>query len=75
MNFRRQPPADEGEEFSDAPFTPDENRRFRRLLRDEDRARWFWSTVRIWVGYFTAAIVGIGLAAGYVKDALKGIIK
>lgn len=74
MNLRRQPP-DDGDEFSDAPFTPDENRRFRRLLRDEDRAQWFWSTTRIWIGYFTAAIIGIGLAAGYLKDALKGLVK
>lgn len=74
MIAKRQP-HDDGDEFSDAPFTPEENKRFRRLLRDEERAHWFWSTVRIWVGYFTAAIIGIGIAAGYLRDALKGIVK
>lgn len=74
MNPPRQP-SDYEEEFSDDPLEPDENRRLRRLLRDEDRAQWFWSTTRIWIGYFTAAIIGIGLAAGYLKDALKGIVK
>jgi hypothetical protein len=74
VNPPRQPP-DYEEEFEDKPMSPDENRRLRRLLRDEDRARWFWSTTRIWVGYITAAIVGIGLSASYLKDALKGIVR
>ncbi len=72
------PPRDgceDDHEFSDEPLKPEENRRMRRLLRDEDRARWFWSTTRIWLGYITAAIIGIGLAASYLKDALKGIVK
>jgi hypothetical protein len=75
MNFKRQSHEDGDDNFSDAAFSPEENKRFRRMLRDEERARWFWSTVRIWVGYFTAAIIGIGIAAGYLRDALKGLVR
>lgn len=72
MNAGRTP-SDYEEEFSDAPLLPDENRRMRRLLRDEERARWFWRTLRIWSGYITAAIIGIGGAAAILKEFLKGL--
>ena len=73
--IKRPPHEDGDDDFSDTPFTPKENKRFRRMLRDEERARWFWSTVRIWVGWFTAVIIGVGLAAGYLRDALRGLVK
>jgi hypothetical protein len=62
-------------EFDDKPLTPDENRRFRRMARDDDRVRYLWTTLRLFVGYVTAAIIGIGLATGYLKDLLKGLAR
>lgn len=73
MNFRRQP--DDDEEFSDAPLTPDETRRMRRMLRDEEFARRFWRTVRIWTGYITGAIIAIWTASTMLQQWLKGLVK
>jgi hypothetical protein len=42
-----------------AVFTREERARIRRILRDDDRARWFWASLRIWGAYIGAAIVGI----------------
>lgn len=74
MNPPRRP-ADYEEEFEDTPLTPDENRRMRRLLRDEDRARWFWRTVRIWLGWIAGGLVSAAVIASALKDGLKGLAK
>lgn len=74
MNFRRQQ-SEYDEEFSDKPLSPNENQRMRRMLRDEERARWLWRTLRIWTGYITVAIIGVGGAAAILKNFLKDIVR
>lgn len=46
----------ENENFSDDPLKPWENREVRKLLRDEARVKWLWSTLRLW-GYYISAFV------------------
>lgn len=74
MNPPRKPDNHE-DEFSGRPLDADENRQFRRMARDDDRVRYLWTTVRLAIAYVTAAIIGIGIATGYVKDFLKGLVK
>lgn len=75
MNPPRQPPEDDDDEFSGEPLTPSDNRRFRRMVRDEDRVGYLWTTIRLAITYVTAAIIAIGIATGYLKDFLKGLVK
>lgn len=57
--------------FSKEPLTPDENERLRRMLEADDRARWFWSTIRTWVIWMG----GVSLALVAMKDTIAGIIR
>lgn len=59
------------EQFSSAPMTSDENRRLRQLLRDDDRAHWFWTTVRTWIMWFG----GIAIALLALKDTLRSFLR
>lgn len=40
------------------PLTDQELQALRRILRDEDRANFFWREVRRWVGY-GGAVIGV----------------
>lgn len=41
------------------PLTENELQALRRIIRDEDRARWFWREARRWGGYGAALIMGV----------------
>lgn len=52
--------ADKDDDISDAELTPRERRNLRKLMRDEDRADWLKSAIKVWLYTLT------GLAAGVV---------
>lgn len=43
---------------SERPLTPEEIAKIRKLMESDDRVTWFWSSVRIWAGWISAAIIG-----------------
>lgn len=53
------------------PFTAAERKELRRLLESEERARWFWQSVRVWATWISAAAVG----AYAMADAIEKIVK
>ena len=55
-------------DVSSAPLTKHEIMSLRRIIRSDDRARWFWTTVRIW----TAWLIGIPAAIVAIWQILKG---
>lgn len=66
---------DKDDEVSSAPLTPEELKALRRIIRDDDRARWFWSVARVW-GAYSAAAVTFAIAAGKpVVDFFKWLFK
>ena len=68
------PPAKE-EKFSDEPLTPDELRALRKIILADDRARWFWSTLRIWVLWGGAVATAFAAVKQPLTDFLRGILK
>jgi hypothetical protein len=36
------------------PLTPAERRKFRDLMRREERVAWFWSSARVWAAWAAA---------------------
>lgn len=42
-------------DFDHGPLSEQELLRIRRLLQSDDRARWFWASFRIWLGWLIAA--------------------
>jgi hypothetical protein len=56
----------------DRPFTPAERKAIRKMLVQEERAKWLWSTLRIWAGYLVGAISVLYAAKDHIKNALKG---
>lgn len=61
------------ENYSGEPLTEEENRAIRRILKTEDRMRWFWSTVRIWVMWAFAIFAAWSAVKGVFWDAIKAI--
>jgi len=68
------PPDHEYDDVSGGAFTPDERKRIRRLIRADDRARWFWSTVRIWVLWLGGVAVALAATKAWIVDVLKGLL-
>lgn len=58
-------------QHDDEPLHPDEIARLREMLKSEDRAVWFWSTVKVWATWIAAVV--LGLTMGW--DALKKIVQ
>jgi hypothetical protein len=54
------------------PLSEDEVKQIRRIIRDEDRMRWLWATVRIWSAWLSAGIVG---AYGLYEIGMKFLKK
>lgn len=57
MSPKRHLPEDYDDDEA-RPLTAEERRVLRRMIEDDARVRWFWSSFRIWVGWISAAIVG-----------------
>lgn len=53
-------------------LSPNERQELRRLLEQERRMRWLWSTIRIWLGWISGAVVGGYAVYQAVKDAASG---
>jgi hypothetical protein len=63
------------ETFSGEPLTEEENRAVRRMLKTEDRMRWFWSTARVWFMWFAAVATFVVTVWKPVTDTLRGWLK
>lgn len=59
------------DEYSGEPLTVLETRKMRRLLEEDERAHWFWSTSRIWIGTAAAAITAAIVIANGGFDLVK----
>ena len=62
------------DEYSGEPLTVLENKKMRRLLEQDDRAHWFWSSSRIWLTTAAAAIAGAIVIANGGVDLLKKVL-
>lgn len=59
------------DEYSGEPLTVTENRKMRRLLEQDERAHWFWSSSRIWIGMIAGAIITFMTIANGLPDFIK----
>ena len=53
--------SDENDYDSPPPLRPEEIRAIRRIIKTDDRMRWFRATVRIWAGWVSAIIGALWL--------------
>lgn len=62
------------DEFSDAPLSPAENQKMRKMIRDQERMDWLMASGRTWGGYI--AVIGATWYAGkdYIIRIFKAII-
>lgn len=63
---------DEPDNDDDRPFTPSERKALRKILIQEERAKWFWSTARVWVSWGAATIGTLYACRDYIKGAIRG---
>lgn len=61
----------EDEDLPTGEFTESEKRRLRRLLRDQERMSWLWSSLRIWAAWATAAVGVLWGTHEYLLKILK----
>jgi hypothetical protein len=40
-------------------LTPDEIEYIRELIESDKRARWFWTSIRIWLGWLSGTLVAL----------------
>lgn len=63
------------DEFSDTPLTPEECVAIRRILRDDDRARWIKGQARIWATWLVGAPVALWAAYDALTKLIAGMTK
>lgn len=63
------------EQFADDPLRPWEIKQVRKLLRDEERVKWFWSTIRLWLYYISAAVTFLFLVQEHLINFIKKVFK
>lgn len=49
----------ENGDLPEGPLSEKELKALRRIIRDDDRTRFLWRTIRVWGGYTSAAIGAI----------------
>ena len=54
-------------------FTPQERRAIRRVLRDEDRARFMWRTIRRFSGWAFGAVAAIWTGWNHIVSAFHAL--
>jgi hypothetical protein len=50
----------EDDDFSEddfRTFTPDERKKLRKLIVQEERIQWFWGTLRVWATWISGTVV------------------
>lgn len=70
-------PKDKGDaldDFSDAPLSPRENQKFRKIIQDQERMDWFWASLRIWGGWGVAIVGSMYAAKEYVVKVFKALV-
>lgn len=45
----------------------------RKMIRDEYRTRWFWATVRVWVGWAVGTVTVLWASQEYIIKIFKAI--
>ena len=64
------------EEFSEEenhPLTKRELLELRKILEQDRRARWLWSTVRLWAAWFSGVVLAIITLHEKIRDFFKSI--
>ena len=64
---------DELEDFDRGPLSELENRKIRKILRDQERMEWFWASARIWIGWIAAGVASIYAAKDWINKLLKAV--
>lgn len=58
-------------ETMEPPLTNEELKALRLIIKNDDRARWFWSTARIFVTYAAATITFFAAFWSSIVSAVK----
>lgn len=45
----------------------------RKMIRDEYRMRWFWATVRVWVGWGVGTVTVLWASQEYIIKIVKAV--
>lgn len=61
------------DETDNRPFTAAERKAIRKLLEQDARAKWLWSTLRTWVGWGAATIAALYSIREHIKNVAKAI--
>lgn len=59
------------DEFDPDPLTELENKKIRKIIRDQERMEWFWASARIWVGWLAAGGAALYASKEYINKVLK----
>ncbi len=54
-------------------FSAEEEKALREVIRERDRAKWFWASVRIWALGATAVIGAVTLTYDAIARFIKSI--
>ena len=63
------------DEFSGEPLTELENKKARKIIRDQERMDWLWATFRIWGSWGAAGITAIYASWDVIVRGGKALFK
>lgn len=62
-------------EDEDRALTRREVAKLREIIGRDEKAAWFWSTVRVWAMWVTAVLVAGSLLVDFLKQAVRTLGK
>lgn len=62
------------DEYPDDPLTEIERKKVRRMMESDDRAHWFWTNSRVWLGWVSGAIITAIVIANGGLDVIKKLV-
>jgi hypothetical protein len=62
------------ENFSGEPLTPEENKKARKIIQDQERMTWLWATLRVWSAYLAGALAAIYAAWDHILTVTKALL-
>jgi len=69
-----EPPPPELRPFSGRDFEDIERRKIRRLLHNQERMEWLWTTLRVWLGWAAATATFLYMMGEHLIRGIKAVI-
>ncbi len=62
------------EEGKEKPLNDEERRQIREIIESDQRAKWLWSSIRVWSLWIAALITGLSMTWDTIVAVIKAAV-